>query len=291
MGERLRWERDGCDWPHREATRFVAAAGLRWHVQVMGRGPVALLLHGTGSSAHTWRSLAPLLADQFTTVAPDLPGHAFSDPLPRDRLSLPGMADAVSALMAEMKLQPSFAIGHSAGAAVLTRMCLDGAPLRGIASINGAFLPFARLPALFLTPVARLFALNSLTPNLLAWRARRVSAVQRLIDSTGSKLDAEGVQLYVRLVRSPHHVAGALAMMAKWDLQPLLNELPRLQTALSLIVGSNDKTIAPSEAERVARRVPHATLQRLPGLGHLAHEEAPEQVARAVLAAAHAALN
>ena len=42
------WERDGRDWPNREASRFVKAAGLRWHVQVAGEGPVILLVHGTG---------------------------------------------------------------------------------------------------------------------------------------------------------------------------------------------------------------------------------------------------
>ena len=49
----LRWERDGLDWPHRQASRFVEAAGLRWHVQqfpVPG-APLALLLHGTGAAA------------------------------------------------------------------------------------------------------------------------------------------------------------------------------------------------------------------------------------------------
>lgn len=290
MSERLQWERDGRDWPGREASRFVSAAGLRWHVQVTGQGPTMLLLHGTGSSTHTWRGLTPLLERKFTLVAPDLPGHAFSDPLPAGRLSLPGMADAMTALLGAMQLQPAYAVGHSAGAAILTRMSLDGASMRGIASINGAFLPFARLPSIFLMPVARLFALNPLVPRLIARRARAAGAVQRLVDSTGSTLNAGGIELYVRLVNSPHHVAGALAMMAKWDLQPLLRELPQLDIPLALIVGANDKTVAPSEAERVARRAPNATLLRLPALGHLAHEEAPEKVARAVLTAARAAL-
>ena len=74
----LSWERDGRDWPNREASRFVEAGGLRWHVQQMGRGPVLLLLHGTGASTHSWRALLPLLAKSFTVVAPDLPGHGFT---------------------------------------------------------------------------------------------------------------------------------------------------------------------------------------------------------------------
>ena len=47
--DRLKWERDGTDWPNRAYSRFVNAGGLYWHVQVMGDGPVLLLIHGTGA--------------------------------------------------------------------------------------------------------------------------------------------------------------------------------------------------------------------------------------------------
>lgn len=78
----MNWDHDGRDWPNREHSRFVEAAGLRWHVQQMGRGPVLLLLHGTGASTHSWRALMPLLAAEFTVVAPDLPGHGFTSAPP-----------------------------------------------------------------------------------------------------------------------------------------------------------------------------------------------------------------
>ena len=45
----LVWSRDGADWPNREASTFVEAAGFRWHVQRMGEGPPLLLIHGTGA--------------------------------------------------------------------------------------------------------------------------------------------------------------------------------------------------------------------------------------------------
>ena len=58
----------------------VARGPIRWHVQRMGAGPALLLLHGTGAATHSWRALAPLLAEHFTVVAPDLPGHGFTGP-------------------------------------------------------------------------------------------------------------------------------------------------------------------------------------------------------------------
>ena len=90
--EGLDFARDGADWPNREASRFVEAGGLSWHVQVMGQGPDLLLLHGTGGATHSWRGLAPLLAQHFRVVAPDLPGHGFTTARRAPDLSLPGMA-------------------------------------------------------------------------------------------------------------------------------------------------------------------------------------------------------
>ena len=282
-GGSLDWERDGKDWPHRGFSRFVIAAGLRWHVQVMGRGPVALLVHGTAASTHSWRDLAPLLARHYTVVAVDLPGHGFSGPMRSSRVSLPGFANALADLVEAIDLPPALGVGHSAGAAVLARMCLDGriAP-RVLVSLNGALLPPSGWAGLFFLPTARLLTLNPLIPRIVAWRAADPAAVGRLIGSTGSTLDAEGAALYQRLVRSPQHVAGALKMMARWDLRPLIAELPRLAIPLVLVVGEADRTVLPREALQVQRRLSTARIVRLPGLGHLAHEEAPERVAELI---------
>jgi magnesium chelatase accessory protein len=278
MTPRLHWETDGLDWPHRASSRFVRAGGLRWHVQLMGRGPVLLMLHGTGAASHSWRDLAPVLARDFTVVMPDLPGHGFSDPMPAARLSLPGMAAALRDLTAALALVPDLLVGHSAGAAIAARMCLDGTPARALVSINGAFLPPSGWAGLIFMPAARLLALNPLVPRLVSWRASDARAMARLIGSTGSSLDAAGAALYGKLVRSPAHVAGTLAMMAGWDLRPLLNDLSRLQVPVTLVVGQGDRTVPPAETDVVMRLLPHARRVDLAGLGHLAHEEAPDEV-------------
>jgi magnesium chelatase accessory protein len=279
-GDRLDWESDGRDWPNRRASRFVTAAGMRWHVQKMGRGPVLLLLHGTGASTHSWRALAPLLARDFTVVAPDLPGHAFTATPAPERLSLPAMAESIAELLAVLEARPAMVVGHSAGAAVLARMCLDGhiAP-RTLVSLNGALLPLHGLAGQFFSPLAKLLASSRLVPRLFTWRAGDHAAVERLIRRTGSTLEAEGIELYARLVRNRGHVAGVLAMMANWDLRPLARDLPRLAPRLVLVVGAKDRTVPPAHAERVRALVPGAVVETLPGLGHLAHEERPDLVA------------
>ena len=280
MVDRPRWDIEGRDWPNRTASRFVEAGGLRWHVQQMGAGPTLLMLHGTGAATHSWRSFAPALADRFTVVAPDLPGHGFTGALPSKRMSLPGMAAAVHALLRELDCTPDLVLGHSAGAAILIRMTLDGfIQPRALVSLNGALMPWRGLPAHIFSPAAKLMAANVLVARLFARRAADRRVVERLVESTGSTLEPAGVDLYQRLVRHPSHVGASLAMMANWDLAALAPELSRLEPPLFLVVGEGDLTVSPSEARRVRERLPGAEVISLPGLGHLAHEERPEEVA------------
>jgi magnesium chelatase accessory protein len=290
---RLDWARDGHDWPHRASSRFVQSGGLRWHLQVFGpppdRVPTVLLLHGTGAASHSWRGLAPLLAGSFHVVAPDLPGHGFSGMPPPRGLSLPGMAAAVGALLRTLQLSPALVVGHSAGAAVGTRLLLDGGcPARGLVGLNGAWLPFGGLPGQFFSPAARLLAgLGNATPaRLFARLAAHGPVLDRLLTGTGSSIDPAGRRCYARLAANPGHVAGALTMMAHWELRPLVRDLPRLSTSLLMIVGTHDKTVPPSQSAHVARLVPQASLLSLEGLGHLAHEERPQPVADAIAALA-----
>ena len=292
MTSRLRWEHDGRDWPHRATSRFVTAGGLRWHVQrhpaSHANAPTLLLLHGTGASVHSWRNLIAPLTPHFDVLAIDLPGHGFTA-MPNDpvMLSLPGMAAAVAALLREMGLSPAFIAGHSAGAAIGARMCLDAPEgVRALVGINAALLPLGGVAGSLFLPLARVLAASPWVPRLFAWRAADPAVLTRLLDATGSTLDGPGRAFYARLVANPGHVAGALGMMARWDLESFARELPRLTVPLHLVVGANDHTVPPVQAWRVADRVPGTRVTRLAGLGHLAHEERPEEVATILVAEA-----
>jgi magnesium chelatase accessory protein len=280
------WNREGRDWPNRDASRFVFAAGFRWHVQVMGSGPTLLLLHGAGAATHSWRDVAPLLAKDFTVIAPDLPGHGFTETPRGDGLSLQGMARGLTALLAKLESRPALAVGHSAGAAIAMRMALDGRLACGVVSLNGALQPFPGAAGRINSAMAKLMLLNPLAQHVFLWRAGRPGAVARLIESTGSTIDAAGLGYYEALVGTSGHIAGALGMMARWDLYRFQTELQAFAPPLTLVAGDKDQAVPPRVAEEVHALIPHSRLIRLSDLGHLAHEEAPERIAKIVREAA-----
>ena len=269
------WRVEGRGWPHAETSRFVSAGGIDWHVQVMGKGPVALLLHGTGAATHSWRDLAPLLAADFTIVAPDLPGHGFTGRI--HRATPRAVAAALAALTESLALPPVLTIGHSAGAAIaMTMVQHQLAPPRAIVGLGGALLPFPGLAGKLFPTLARLLFVNPLMPEIFAMRARVPGEIPSFIQrSTGSRLDAAGLALYERLMKTSGHIGGALALMANWDLEPLQAALPGLDLPVLLAHGDRDKTIPPATSRTVAARLPRGEALMLPGLGHLAHEEDP----------------
>ena len=296
MSEPLDWDRDGRHWPHRDASRFVESDGIRWHVQTMGRepgtAPVLLLLHGTGASTHSLRGVMPALADRYTLVAPDLPGHAFTGRLPDAQMTLPGMATAILGLIATLDITPDAIIGHSAGAAIALTMARERDRLADtpIIGLNAALTPLPWPATQVFPAMARLLALNPLVPKVFSGVSRLAGDTAGFIQrSTSSRIDREGARCYATLLGNSRHARGALAMMANWDLDTLDHALPDIGNPVLLVHARGDNAIPLSGVEEAARKLPHAQLEVLPALGHLAHEERPEDIAELISAflAAH----
>ena len=274
----------GADWPHMNCSRFVQTPGVRWHVQMAGSGPVLLLLHGAGASTHTWRDLLMTLSADFTVVCPDLPGHALSHIANGFRPGLREMAGALDDLLHALNLQPQVVVGHSAGGAVAAQWVLErqsqqptDAPI--LIGLNPAWLPIPGVASWMFPAAAKLLALNPLSALWIARHGKRPGVVQKLVDDTGSRLDAQGVDYYARLIRQPAHVRGVLAMMAAWDMESLGRRMPGLRGPVFLHLGGRDTTVPTSWSGRTYAAVAQTRGVTVPELGHLAHEEAPALVA------------
>jgi magnesium chelatase accessory protein len=285
----LDWSTHGADWPNRGSSRFVKAADLIWHVQIMGQGPVLLLAHGAGASTSSWRDLMPSLARHFTVVAPDLPGHAFTGAPQESGMTLNAMALALGLLLQELGLTPTVAVGHSAGAAILAGLVLSAgiAAPAVLVALNGAMLPLPWATGRVFRAVARILAVTPAAPWVFSLRARRPGMVEKMIANTGSRLDAPGLGYYVRLLGDPGHVHNVIRMFAHWH--PLHPGLTGLPCRLVLVAADGDSAIPPKVARQTAGLVPGCELIVHKGYGHLSHEEAPEETAALIVQAARAA--
>jgi magnesium chelatase accessory protein len=146
--------------------------------------------------------------------------------------------------------------------------------------------PFGRAAAPVFNRAARFLADSPRFTQIVALHAVLRKPVERMLRQTGSKTPPEMVRCYRELLGSARHVAATLRMMANWDLAPLESNLDRLNPALYLLVCDNDLVVQPVQGEELAGRLPRASLQRVPGLGHLGHEERPEWFAERIMAIA-----
>jgi magnesium chelatase accessory protein len=268
------------DWPNRDLVRRLRVPPHDWSVLVAGTGPTLLLLHGAGASGHSFAPLIPHLPG-FRLIVPDLPGQGFTRAGAR-RFGLDSMASDLARLVLDQDWQPQAAIGHSAGGALALRLA-ELLPLRAVVGINAALGSFEGAAGVVFPLMARTLAALPFVPDAVARLWGTPATVRRLLDSTGSRIGDEGLSHYLTLVRSRAHVDGTLGMMAQWDLTPLLSRLPDIGTAALFLTGAGDRTVPPRVSEAAARRLPAGRHLSLPELGHLIHEEAPAEVAAAIL--------
>lgn len=278
------WLTDGRDWPHRDTSAFLQMGRETWHLQRMGSGAKVLLLHGTGASTHSWAGLLPLLAEQYDTLAIDLPGHGFTQMRPGFVPSLDNVSIAIRRVLEALEFQPSLIAGHSAGAAIALMLArqLPHQPER-IVSLNGALKPFAGAMGVIAPMMAKLSTIGGFAARSLAKSAEDVGRVERLLLDTGSVLPRDYIARYATLMRCRGHVQNTLRMMANWNLTAIERICSELEMPVLFVAGQNDRTVPPDAAMDMARVTPQGSFVCLHGLGHLAHEEAPDTIGEIIL--------
>ena len=194
----------------------------------------------------------PAAGEDFTVVAPDLPGHGFTGMPARDGLSLPGMAAGLAALCETLRLEPEIAVGHSAGAAVLIRAALDGQIARASSSASTARC----CPCRALSGSSSLRWPSCWPParwcrSSCAWRA---GAGVRWSGCSRHRLEARaggGRALCAARFSNPGHVAGALGHDGELGSRSARRAICRAQVPLILVAGGEDRAISPDDAFRV----------------------------------------
>ncbi len=86
--------------------------------------PAALLLHGLGDEADTWRHLIEPLSQRWRVIAPDLPGFGRSDQ-PRRAYTLDFLRGCLFELLEVLAVPEVLLVGHSLGGMLAHGMLLE----------------------------------------------------------------------------------------------------------------------------------------------------------------------
>ncbi len=111
-------------------TRRIEVNGIGINLRKGGSGPPVLLLHGYPQTHVEWHKVAPILAENYTVVCPDLRGYGDSDkPYSSDAdfstYCKRTTADDQIAVMRALGFPHFHVVGHDRGVRVALRMSLD----------------------------------------------------------------------------------------------------------------------------------------------------------------------
>ncbi|MFK8843718.1 alpha/beta fold hydrolase [Streptomyces sp. Ac-502] len=233
--------------------------------------PTVVLLHGLAGSTLWWDPVIPALRDRHV-VRVDLLGHGHSAK-PADGYGIAEQARRVGAVLDRLGVRHATVVGHSTGGAVATSLAEQRHGLvSGIALIDTGPRMNARLGDSF---TARLMT----TPVIgeVLWRLRSDSTIRDALSTAFTRK----VPIPARVVADVRGMtyrsltATSEASDAFLKQQPVPDRLAHLGLPTLVIFGSQDRRWQPSSAQDY-RRVPHARIEILGGVGHTPMFEDPD---------------
>jgi len=247
--------------------------GLRLRVRDTGPrdAPSLIMLHGLGASLETWEPWAQTLSARFRVIRLDLPGFGLTGADPTGDYTDARTIKILIDLLDQLHVNRTALIGNSLGGRIawnfaalhpdrVTRLVLISPD--GFASPGFAYDVPPKTPLM-------MRALPYIAPRglLKSSLAAAYANPQNLSEAT--------VTRYRDMMLAPGVRTAILARMDQTILRDPAPILARVTAPTLLLWGEKDGMIPISNAADYLRLLPHATLVRLPDLGHVPFEEDP----------------
>ncbi len=281
-------DKDRAELEARYATagsEFMVVDGVRLHLRDSAPGapagaPTLLLLHGCGSSLHTWEPWAQALSANWRVIRLDLPGAGLTGPDPADDYSDERALRLLLALLDARGVERATLIGHSMGGRLAWRLASEQ-PER----INKLVLV---APDGFASPGFEYGKAPEvpLSAGLMRYALPRSVLRAALEPAYGniSRLSDDTLVRYHDMLLAPGVRDALLSRMRQLVLRDPTPWLARVQAPTLLLWGERDRMIPPEHAQEYLRALPRSRLALLPDLGHVPFEEDPAAALPALLA-------
>ena len=198
--------------------------GIRLYYRRAGEGPPVVLLHGFPETSYAWRKIMPILAGNYTVIAPDLRGCGASD-RPETGYDKRTVASDIHELARQLNLGPINLVTHDVGMMVgyayacaypdeVSRLVLMEAALPGLGLEE--LYDAAKYPRMYHLPLFE--APNGLAEALVAGREQMfVEHFMRQQSYHPGRLDPDALDEYARCLAAPGALRGGIGYFrAHW---------------------------------------------------------------------------
>jgi pimeloyl-ACP methyl ester carboxylesterase len=271
---------------HGEVRFFTRPDGSRLRYYTAGTGPPLVLMHTVRGQLDYFQRVIPLLWDQFTVYAVDLPGMGWSDIVPGARYEEPQLRSAVVEFVSGLNLHGVTLAGESLGGALALTASVD---LKDRVSRVVAFNPYdypsglerGNLIARFIIGSVRMPVLGPVFAGVEPRPIVRAVLHGGYVDKT--KLPED---FLVELLRSGRRkgyssVARAVYRSLKGFIRAQ-DRYPEISAPVTLVYSENDWS-RPAERDRVANALSEVQRITLPRTGHFSALEGPDDMVRILL--------
>jgi len=274
---------------------FVTVDGTRLHYLDRGTGTPVVLLHGNGSMIGDFVSsgITERMGPGHRVIAFDRPGFGYSE-RPRGQTWGPfEQANLLSRAFSRLRIERPIVVGHSWGTLVALALALaDPDKVAGLVLLSGYYYPTPRKHANALAPSAFPLVDDVLRHMVVPFIGRLMApgAVQRVFAPCAVP------ERFKRDYSIPHALRpsqiravaeeAAMLMESARTFSELYKEL---SIPVRLIAGSDDRVVDTDEhSARLHRELGTSTFRSMPGIGHMVHHAAPEEVVAAIAAVGEA---
>ncbi|HEX6133798.1 MAG TPA: alpha/beta fold hydrolase [Longimicrobiales bacterium] len=241
---------------------LINGATLHWREAGAG-SDVLVLIHGFPFSSAVWRPQLEYAPAGWRIIAPDLRGFGGSGGAAGSRIGMDEYADDVAALLHHLGVRSAVFCGHSMGGYIAFALLRRAAAL-----VRGLILSDTRASPD--SPEARQGRLKNAKHILAHGTAALVDAMVPRLLSQRTRETLPHIEQELRAIMggAPAHgvTAALLGMAHRPDSSP---QLRSINVPTLVIVGEQDQITPVGEARLLARAIPGAHLQIIPGAGHV----------------------
>jgi pimeloyl-ACP methyl ester carboxylesterase len=247
-------------------------AGLRIAYRMSGDGPPLVLLHGGAEDGRAWSPQLGGLSDEFTVIAWDAPGCGQSSDVP-ETWRMNDYADTLAAWLEAIGIVKPHVLGLSWGSSVALELYRRHSGLPASLILASAYAGWAgSLPA---DEVARRLA--GVLANADASEDQSLIGFPGLFSPSAPPSLIEEMRQIVADNCGRTHPGGYRAMAYSMAESDLRDVLPELRVPTLLLYGELDARSPLHVAESLRSSIPGAELVVIPGVGHLANLESPDE--------------
>jgi pimeloyl-ACP methyl ester carboxylesterase len=226
-----------------------------------------LLLHGVGMQSAAWAPQIAALRKTHHVIAPDLPGHGGSDPLPT-KSQLPAFVAWCHDMLRALDIGPVNLVGHSMGALIASGLAVTHPEmLRRVALLNGVHRR---------DPVASV-AVKSRAAEIRAGQVDLTTPLSRWFGDTQADVKASAIVKTWLSAIDPQGYGTAYTAFAHGD-ATYANKLFQIICPFLALTGDGDQNSTPAMSHEMSAKVHNGRAVVIAGHRHMANLTAADQV-------------